>query len=60
MKFLVGSLPYYEDYCPFLERCWAEKKTEKCPRYWDKYKVCSNENPHECKYLIEQTGEQYD
>lgn len=57
MKFLVDSLPYYEDHCPFFEMCWADKKVGKCPRFWDKYKVCSDENPHECRLLIEQTGE---
>ena len=28
-------------------------KTTNCPRVWDKYKVCSEENPHECELLIE-------
>lgn len=58
MKFLVDQLPYYGEYCPFREMCWSYERLGKCPRFWDKYKVCSDENPHECKYLIEQTGEQ--
>ena len=28
-------------------------KEHECPRYWDKYKVCSDENPHECEHFIE-------
>ena len=24
-----------------------------CPRYWDKHKVCSDNNPHECLFLVE-------
>ena len=24
-----------------------------CPRYWSQYKVCSDDNQHECKLLVE-------
>lgn len=60
MKFLVDSLPYYGDTCPFEYICNAEEKD--CPRHWGKYKVtdenrnpheCENRNPHECEYLKE-------
>lgn len=57
MKFLVDSLPYYGEDCPFREICLSYENLVKCPRHWDKYKVTSDENLHECKYLIEQTGE---
>lgn len=57
MKFLVDSLPYYGDDCPLFKKCWSRETKEKCPRFWDKYKVCSDENPHECEYLIEQKRE---
>ena len=54
MKFIVDQLPYYGDECPFISMCdYVDDKTN-CPRYWDKYKVCSTENTHECRYLIEQ------
>lgn len=55
MKFLVDELPYYGDYCPFAskEKCYASVMTNECPRHWDKYKVCSDENPHECELLKE-------
>lgn len=54
MKFLVDELPYYEDYCPFAsrEKCYATI-TGECPRHWDKYKITSYENPHECELLKE-------
>lgn len=57
MKFLVDTLPYYGDYCPFSTQsdasacCFASDS--ECPRYWNKEKVCSNENPHECELLRE-------
>lgn len=60
MKFLVDSLPYYGDNCPLFEKCWSREAKEKCPRFWDKCKVCSDENPHECECLIEQKREKYD
>lgn len=56
MKFLVDSLPYYGIYCPLCDIC-SYDDTDKCPRNWDKYKVASDENPHECIFLIEQTGD---
>lgn len=52
MKFLVDELPYYNEYCYFQGFC-CMAKTANCPRVWDKYKVCSEENPHECELLIE-------
>lgn len=51
MKFIVDSLPYYGDDCPYGSICY-ENKTN-CPRYWNKEFICSNDNPHECKFLIE-------
>lgn len=53
MKFLVDQLPYYEEFCPFIERCSADARLGKCPRYWDKYTVWSEDNPHECRLLVE-------
>ena len=35
------------------QMCSKNAKEHECPRYWDKYKVCSDENPHECEHLIE-------
>lgn len=58
MKFIVDKLPYYGDKCPFnfdyednrgYALCSYRKNIIKCPRYWD----CSDDNPHECEYLIE-------
>lgn len=57
MKFLVDTLPYYGEVCPFSNRfdapihCYSS--VESCPRHWDKYKVCSDENPRECELLRE-------
>lgn len=56
MKFLVSSLPYYGDLCPFLDNgmCWVGRTHEwECPRKWGKDFVCSSENPHECEMLKE-------
>ena len=53
MKFVGYQLPYYEELCPLLTTCSKNAKKHECPRYWDKYKVCSDENPHECEHLIE-------
>lgn len=53
MKFVVDELPYYGDDCPFYEMCQYSTYAEKCPRYWDKYKICSDDNPHECNLLVE-------
>ena len=57
MKFIVDELPYYGDPCPLWMMCNKNAKEHECPRYWDKYKVCSDENPHECEHLIEMTEE---
>ena len=51
MKFIVDSLPYYGEDCPFREFC--KEEDEYCPRYWDKYEVTSIKNPHECEMLRE-------
>lgn len=55
MKFVVNQLPYYGEPCPLGTMCSKNlpKYDYDCPRYWDKYKVCSGENPHECEHLIE-------
>lgn len=37
----------------YEQMCSKNAKEHECPRYWDKYKVCSDENPHECEHLIE-------
>nr|DAR13057.1 MAG TPA: hypothetical protein [Caudoviricetes sp.] len=53
MKFVVDELPYYGELCPVWMVCWKNANENECPRYWDKHKVCSDENPHECEHLIE-------
>ena len=53
MKFIVDELPYYEEFCPLYRMCWDNANDYKCPRHWDKYKVCSDNNPHECLFLVE-------
>ena len=56
MKFLVDSLPYYGDFCPFAnnQQCNTDQfNIEKCPRSWDKYFICSDDNPRECEHLKE-------
>lgn len=55
MKFIVDQLPYYTDPCPFMSMCGDVNDKFSCPRYWDKCKVCSDKNPHECRYLVEHT-----
>lgn len=57
MKFIVDELPYYEEPCLLWRACADRADHDNCPRYWDKYKVCSDENPHECKLLIEQEAD---
>lgn len=54
MKFIVNELPYYEEFCPLYLMCSDNANDYKCPRYWDKDKVCSDNNPHECLFLIEE------
>ncbi len=54
MKFIVNELPYYKNYCPLEPTC-PDGSSEECPRQWSKYKVCSNENSHECYFLREQS-----
>lgn len=51
MKFIVDSLPYYMNVCPFSSICHADE--EDCPRHWDKHKVASDESPRECEMLKE-------
>lgn len=53
MRFIVDELPYYGDLCPLCSMCEDSASDEQCPRYWSKYKVCSDDNPHKCKLLIE-------
>lgn len=57
MRFLVDSLPYYHEYCP-LEGVCIECAPEQCPRCWDKEFVCSDENPHCCRWLREEEAKQ--
>lgn len=45
MKFVVNQLPYYGELCPLWTMCSKNAKEYECPRYWDKYKVCSDEKP---------------
>lgn len=51
MKFIVDELPYYHEECILSPLC-GEFEGVCCPRTWSKYKV-SDDNPRECKYLIE-------
>ena len=53
MRFIVDELPYYGEHCPLYAMCGDSVSDERCPRYWSKYKVCSDDNPHKCKLLIE-------
>jgi hypothetical protein len=53
MKFVVDELPYYNEFCPLYLVCGDNANDYKCPRYWDKYKICSGDNPHACKFLVE-------
>lgn len=53
MKFVVDELPYYEELCPFWEICYDNASNDKCPQHWSKYKIYSDDNPHECRFLIE-------
>ena len=48
MKFLVDELPYYGDLCHFWMNDTCRPYDDECPRFWDKYKVCSKDNLHEC------------
>ena len=60
MKILVDVLPYYNDECIFDTRCPYRHNVDVCPRYWDKYKVCDERNPHECHFLKELEGSKDD
>lgn len=53
MRFIVDELPYYGESCPFYSMCEDSVSDELCPRYFSKYKVCSDDNPNKCKFLIE-------
>lgn len=53
MRFIVDELPYYGEHCPLYLMCEDSENNEQCPRYWSKYKVCSDDNPHKCKLLDE-------
>ena len=55
MKFIVDSLPYYGESCPFQDSCYQAECLD-CPAGWDKYKVYGEygqENPRQCEHLIE-------
>lgn len=52
MKFVVNQLPYYGELCPLWTMCSKNAKEHECPRYWDKYKVCSDENPHRLLHTL--------
>ncbi len=57
MQIIVDKLPYYEgssNSCPYalIGKC-VDADTDNCPAYWDKYKVMSDDNPHECCGLKE-------
>lgn len=59
MKFLVDELPYYGEECYFERKIGCSfSSSEDCPRNWSKYIVCSDDNPHECKFLKEEKPEQ--
>lgn len=49
MKFIVDSLPYYGDNCPFYAKCGQID----CPKRWDNKYIYSDLNPHKCEHLIE-------
>lgn len=63
MKLVVDELPYgkeHKEECPFAYGdsygyglCGYRNNEEKCPRYWDKHKQDSVDNPHKCERLIE-------
>ena len=52
MKFLVDELPYYNGHCYFQDSC-RKSSSKDCPKVWDKFKVYSSKNPHECELLKE-------
>ena len=58
MKFLVDELPYYNEDCYFSQIC-CKAFSKDCPKIWDKYKVCSSKNPHECE-LLKELGNNHD
>ena len=53
MKFVVDELPHHGEFCPFWELCYDSGSDDKCPHQWNTYKICSDNNPHECRFLIE-------
>ena len=53
MKFIVDELPYYEEFCSLYLMCSDNANEYKCPRFWGKDQVCSDNNPHECLFLVE-------
>ena len=52
-KFIVDELPYYGDLCLIDDIGLCHHTIDECPKYWSKYKVCSDDNPHECIWLKE-------
>lgn len=55
-KFIVDELPYYGDDCALLIAGICHPNEHDCPRHWNKYKVSSEDNPHECLWLKEMKG----
>lgn len=53
MKFVVDELPYYKEFCHFCMMCTDDASENRCPRYWNKDKVCSDDTPRECQFLVE-------
>lgn len=54
IKFVVNQLPYYGELCPLWTMCSKNAKEHECPRYWDKYKVCSDETHMNVSTLLRQ------
>ena len=56
-KFIVDELPYYGDLCLIDDIGLCNHTIYECPKYWSKYKVFSDDNPHECIWLKESEQE---
>lgn len=52
VKIVVDDLPYYGKRCPFITAC-SDSFSNRCPRFWGKDEICSDDNPHECLFLVE-------
>lgn len=55
MKTIVDSLPYYGEFCPYAKSdfCTDKSSLNFCPRFWSKHFIASENNPHQCSYLID-------